>query len=179
MDNLQDTVIRPVPMQRSKPVEERLCVANDTIMGFDKGTIAMFSVLGLSMFFSAYLFREMKKLKDDVSSLSVGGSESNDDLILRVEQNSNSVQAIESKLDQLIVALGERERRAHVQHTQEQAQEQAAYEQAAYEQAYQEHIAAQQSQQVQESNHERIDMTSIPVMGGKVTIEEEDPVIKL
>ena len=94
------------PIVKSRKPEDILeC---NQIMGIDKNLLIMAAILSLSVGISFYLFKEIKKVKEDFRTLKSG--EADDDLIEKVEQNSESVKAIENKLDQLISALSARDR---------------------------------------------------------------------
>jgi len=123
----------------------------------DKNVIMMITVAGVSFGLFYYLFRELKKIKEDVRLIK---SFDNDDLLDKVEQNSESVRAVEIKLDQLIMAINvsRKSQQQQLQQSQQQSQ--------------------QVSAQVREAPRERNDPP--PVMGGKITSSLDDPgIIKL
>lgn len=99
---------RVVQEHRSKKSDELVTVDNQ-LFGLDKNLLITFAVVGVSLMFSMYLFREVKKLRDDVRDIKA--QEPDQELADKVEENSEAVKAIETKLDQLINALGARERR--------------------------------------------------------------------
>ncbi len=102
----------PVQEYKIKKIDE-LALTSDTlspqIFGIDRNLLIGLTLIGVSMGFSLYLFKEVKKIRDDV--MFIKSQEPDSELIDKVEENSEAVKAIELKLDQLITALESRERR--------------------------------------------------------------------
>lgn len=102
-----------IPEKRAKRPDELVLTNSEQsqsqLFGLDKNLIIILVVTGVSLCASFYLFKEVKKLRDDVRILKA--QEIDQDLIEKVEENSESVKAIELKMDQLITALSARERK--------------------------------------------------------------------
>jgi len=152
---------------RIEPLKRREDVLSDPtqmLNGVDKNMMMILAIALLSLGSSYYLFREMKKIKEDVNA--VKNAEDNEELLEKVEQNSESVKAIETKLDQLITALNTRDRNMN---EARKAQQQMAQQQMAQQQMQQ-----QQQQQMQQQMSQQMDQQvnyeedEIPVMGGKL-----------
>ncbi len=93
----------------SKRPDDLTLIEHQQVFGIDKNLIITVAVVGVSLCFSLYLFRELKKLKDDVRTIKT--QEPDTELAEKVEENSEAVKAIETKLDQLITAISTRERK--------------------------------------------------------------------
>jgi hypothetical protein len=178
-------------IQEHRPKKSEDLVTSDShqIFGLDKNLLLTFAVVGVSLMFSMYLFREVKKLRDDVRTIKA--QEPDQDILDKVEENSEAVKAIENKLDQLITALGARERRMQqmaqqIQQTQpvpqqqtitpqqqqimmqqQQAQQQMMQPPQVTEQEYQnQQIMQQQQIEAQQMNQQM--NQQVPVMNGRL-----------
>jgi hypothetical protein len=177
----QQVISKP---QGRKISDELVSPQDSLIMGVDKNIVIMASITVISIGLSLYLFKEFKKIRDDVRILKGQGPD--DELIEKVEQNSESVKAIEMKLDQLILALGARER-SRAQQAQAQAQQlQQAQQAHAQVQAQQQQLPQlreqeyqnqQMLQQLQQNQEEEI--IQVPVMGGRIKNLEDPGIIKV
>ncbi len=172
-----------IPRRPKRPTDELASSRSEIysshegqIFGMDKTMLMTFAALGLSMAVSMYLFREFRKLKDEVRVIKSQDPDS--DLFDKVEENSESVKAIEIKLDQLILAISNRERKF------QQAQMAVNSQQQVHQQVHQQQAHQQQAQQMQqtgqqaeyeyyeEEEEEEEDETNMqqtaPVMGGRI-----------
>jgi len=111
------TVVERPPEHRKKSPDDLIVQDSSMIFGVDRNIVIMVAIAGISIGLSLYLFREIKKIKEEVKLVKTQGPD--DDLIDKVEQNSEAVKAIETKLDQLIMALGARERAMRSQQPQQ------------------------------------------------------------
>ncbi len=127
------------------------------IQGIDKNMIAIVAVAGVSIGLSFYLFREVKKIREDVKA--VKASEVPDELQEKVDMNSNAINGIGTKLDQLISALSAQEQR-RTQMMQQQVQPVQPVQQQV-QQPVQPVVPVQQHEQVTEQ-------VQVPMMGGSV-----------
>jgi len=114
---------RPMPSQERPRRSDELVAVDTQFFGFDRNFLITFACVGLSICISLYLFKEMKKMRDDIRIIK--SQEPDTELTDKVEENSEAVKAIEVKLDQLITALSSRERRFQQQQQQQQQQPQA------------------------------------------------------
>lgn len=80
------------------------------IADIDKNMVAFVAVAGVSIGLSFYLFKELKKLRDEVKTVKT--QEIPDNLLEQVELNSQSVRSIELKLDQLLLSLSQRSQKS-------------------------------------------------------------------
>jgi hypothetical protein len=122
---------------RSKRSEE-LVTSDHQFFGIDRNLAITVAVVGVSLCLSLYLFKEVKKLRDDVRTIK--SQEPDEELAQQVEENRESVKAIETKLDQLITALGARERRF------QQMQQQVPQQQVPQQQVPQQQVPQQMMQ---------------------------------
>jgi flagellar biosynthesis GTPase FlhF len=146
---------------RPKRSDELVLTDPQQFFGMDKNLIITLALTGLSMGLSIYLFREVKKIRDDVRVLKTQDVESIEKLEEKVDENGEAVKAIEIKLDQLITALTARETRYQQQQQQQQprvteqdynqqmVQQQMAQQQMAQQQMAQQQMAQQQMAQQQ------------------------------
>ncbi len=79
-------------------------VQSSQIFGLDKNITVLFITVIVLFIFSYYLFREFKKVKEEIRTLKSREIDM-EDVLEKVNVNSDSVKAIEIKLDQLIHAL--------------------------------------------------------------------------
>jgi len=93
--------IQQTMMKSKNPLEE---IQSTQIFGLDKNITVLFITVIMLFVFSYYLYREFKKMKDEVRNLKSKEVEI-EELIEKVNVNGDSVKAIEIKLDQLIYAL--------------------------------------------------------------------------
>jgi DNA repair exonuclease SbcCD ATPase subunit len=80
------------------------------IADIDKNMVVFVAVAGVSIGLSFYLFKELKKLREEVKTSK--SREIPDNLIEQVELNSQSVRSIELKLDQLLLSLSQRSQKS-------------------------------------------------------------------
>lgn len=99
-------------------------VQSSQIFGIDKNITVLFITVIVLFIFSYYLFREFKKVKEEIRTLKSKEIDM-EEIIEKVNVNSDSVKAIELKMDQLIYALTKN----NSQQPQEQAQPQAQVQQ--------------------------------------------------
>ena len=104
----QPQLVQQIQPPVSRKIRSDEIVKDSRIFGLDKNIIIMVTVAGLSLGISMYLLRELKKVKETVKSSMT--QQLDDDIIEKVEQNSESLKAMEIKFDQLILALSSRER---------------------------------------------------------------------
>ncbi len=79
-------------------------VQSSQIFGLDKNITVLFVTVIVLFIFSYYLFREFKKVKEEIRTLKSKEIDM-EEIIEKVNVNSDSVKAIEIKMDQLIHAL--------------------------------------------------------------------------
>jgi hypothetical protein len=194
---------RVVQEHRPKKYSDELAVSDPhQFFGIDRNLIITLAVVGISLGLSMYLFREIKKIRDDVRTLK--SQEPDSELIEKVEENSESVKAIETKLDQLITALGTQQRRyqqmqqpqmqqSQMQQPQMQQQppqvneqeyqnqqilNQMAQQQMAQQQMAQQQMEQQQMELQQQQQQQMNKSLQVPVMGGRISgssITMDDP----
>lgn len=158
---------RVVQDHRPKRSDELVVADNHQFFGLDKNLLITFAVVGVSLMFSMYLFREVKKIRDEVRTIKA--QEPDQELAEKVEENSEAVKAIETKLDQLITALGARERRMQqmaqqLQPQQGMMQQQQPPQQMMMQQPQQvqQQMMMQQPQQVQQQHPQPMMMQQPP-----------------
>ncbi len=79
-------------------------VQSSQIFGLDKNITVLFVTVAVLFIFSYYLFREFRKVKDEIRTLKSKEIDM-EEIVEKVNVNSDSVKAIELKMDQLIHAL--------------------------------------------------------------------------
>lgn len=180
-------------IERSRKSDDLVTIDNQ-LFGIDKNLLITIAAVGVSLCFSMYLFKEIKKIREDVRYIK--SQEPDTELIDKVEENSEAVKAIEIKLDQLITALGNRERRMQqiaqqtlkVQHDQQIQQEQHLSNiqlPEDKEEQEREHYQEKENYNQEHYNQEHYEQShTIPVMGGRlggtavITLDDPD-VIKI
>ena len=111
-------------MAKTKPVLEE--VHSSQIFGLDKNITVLFVTVIVLFIFSYYLFREFKKVKEEIRTLKSKEIDM-EEIVEKVNVNSDSVKAIELKMDQLIYALTKNN--SQPQHQVQQPQVQQSLEQ--------------------------------------------------
>lgn len=184
-------------IERSRKSDDLVTIDNQ-LFGIDKNLLITIAAVGVSLCFSMYLFKEIKKIREDVRYIK--SQEPDTELIDKVEENSEAVKAIEIKLDQLITALGNRERRMQqiaqqtpkVQHDQQIQQEQhlsniqlSEDKEEREREREREHYQEKENYNQEHYNQEHYEQShTIPVMGGRlggtavITLDDPD-VIKI
>lgn len=140
--------------RQTTSVVEDNSVAN-LFQGIDKNLIAIIAVAGVSISLSFYLFREVKKIREDIKTIKA--QEVPDELQEKVDMNSNAINAVTTKLDQLINALNAQEQRRAQQMMQQQQQQQQRQQQQMPQQPQSPPPVVNQTESVQ-----------VPMMGGSV-----------
>ncbi len=84
--------------------EDAVATVTQQFLGFDKTILMLLVVVGLSLAISYLLFRELKKTKEEIRNIK-NNEIDYDDITEKVENNSNSVKAMEIKIDQIIGVL--------------------------------------------------------------------------
>lgn len=84
--------------------EESLTSVSQQFLGFDKTILMLLVVVGLCLAVSYFLFREVKKTKEEIRNIK-NNEIDYDEITEKVENNSNSVKAMEMKIDQIIGVL--------------------------------------------------------------------------
>lgn len=182
--------IKPMDIQshtsKSKKIPGEVFVdqgsLNQLVQSFsiDKTMVILLVIVGLSIMISYFLFREIKKTKDDIRNIK-NNEIDNDDIIEKVEINSKSVKAIEYKVDQLIGVLTRTEKAEKA----EKAVHQASVRQASVHQAPEvvknvvkkvvqpviEHDSISESE---DGFDDSDDETEIPTIGGGIRGEPAD-----
>jgi len=145
-------------------VEQPESSMTSMIQGIDKNLIAIVAVAAITLGVSFYLFREVKKVRDDVKSIKA--QEVPDELQEAVDMNSNAINAVTTKLDQLISALSAQEqRRAQAMAQQmQQTPPQAPPSPQQMQQAPQVVAVPQQPPPVEPQTEQ----VQVPMMGGNV-----------
>jgi TolA-binding protein len=147
MDNKQIPERRTV--QKREFVDDiQSLQSSPKIFGIDRNLAIIMGLLGVSVGFSMYMFRQMTLMKEDIRSIKM--EEPDSDLMDKVEENSEAVKSIELKLQQLIVALNERDKR--MQQVAKMQEDEMRNQ----------HQRQQIQQNIQEDR-------KIPVMGGNIT----------
>lgn len=111
--------------------------------GVDKTSFAIMAAVGISVAMSFYLFNEIKKMKEEIKSIKI--NEISEEIQEKVDMNSNAINAVTIKLEQLINALQQSEQRNNLQQQPEQKNN------------VQEHQETKKQRQVQ-----------IPILGGSM-----------
>ena len=154
--DLSKTELKPSrvePIVKSKKYE----FEGNQIMGIDRNILLMGLILVISLGVSFYLFRELQTIKGEIINI-IKNESPDEELIEKVELNSEAVKAIENKLDQLITALTARDRAMN------EARRQSMAPQAA--------VQVRHDRQDHEDHHEvhhdrQEEHIEIPVMGGR------------
>jgi len=89
------------------------------IFGLDKNMTVLFAIIVMLFIFSYYLFREFKKMKEEIRTLKSKEIDI-EEIAEKVNINSDSVKAIEIKMDQLIYALTKNNHQPQAQQPQVQ-----------------------------------------------------------
>lgn len=118
------------------------------ILGVDRNLILTAMLVTASVGLSFYVFGEVKKIKKDIQELKSQATSS--ELIEKVTENSESIEGIKNKLDQLIEALNTREQDAH---KQAQLKHEQLLAQQAREQQHQQLLQQAQQQQLAQQAH--------------------------
>lgn len=100
--------------------EESIVNVSQQFLGFDKTIIMLLVVVGLCLAVSYFLFKEVKKSKDEIRNIKQSQIDS-DDIAEKVENNNNSVKAMEIKIDQIIGALQSQQMKHQVQSPHQQS----------------------------------------------------------
>ncbi len=197
-----DTRMVERPTENRKKISDELSLSDPSQMfGIDRNLLIMGAIASISIGLCMYLFSELKKVKEDVKLIKT--QEPDDDINERVEQNTESVKAIEIKLDQLIMALNAREREReqrrpqmapqqmppqqmppqqmappmNQEQLQQQQQQQQQLQQLQQQQLQQQQLQQQQQQQLQQQQ-QQLQPIQIPVMGGRLqgsAVPVDDP----
>jgi DNA segregation ATPase FtsK/SpoIIIE-like protein len=158
-----NTSTQPSPKKRN--VEDSDNSITGIINGLDRSTIAIIGVAGISIGLSFYLYRELRKMKEEIRETK--SQEIPDDLIEKINVNSESVETISTKLDQILQIIGNHQQILNAQSNYQQQmqppQQQQQQQQMQPPQQQQQQI--QQQPQVQQPKYEQI---QIPMMGGAV-----------
>lgn len=117
MDNNKNMKIVELQQPKVKKIQEdTVATVTQQFLGFDKTILMLLVVVGLSLAISYLLFRELKKTKEEIRNIK-NNEIDYDDITEKVENNSNSVKAMEIKIDQIIGVLQN-------QHTKQQVPQQ-------------------------------------------------------
>jgi hypothetical protein len=140
--NIKPMDIQPPHVSKSRKIPGEVSVVDQGSMtqlvqsfSMDKTMIILLVVVGLSIMISYFLFRELKKTKDDIRNI-MNKEIDNDDITEKVEINSKSVKAIEYKVDQLISALTRTDKSVHQAPVHQAPVHQAPVHQAPVHQAH-------------------------------------------
>lgn len=122
MDNNKNMKIVESQQPKVKKIQEdTVATVTRQFLGFDKTILMLLVVVGLSLAISYLLFRELKKTKEEIRNIK-NNEIDYDDITEKVENNSNSVKAMEIKIDQIIGVLQN-------QHTKQQVPQQVPQQQ--------------------------------------------------
>jgi hypothetical protein len=86
------------------------------LKSMDQKTMIMMALLGVSIGASVYLYKDLKKTKEELSKL--GNDAMIDELIEKSDTNAQNIHTIELKLDQLIKTIGQKTQAQQVQDQQ-------------------------------------------------------------
>lgn len=134
----------------------------------DKNTIIILVLLGMSLGTSFYLFKDLKKTKEQLSKLS--NDALTDDMLEKIEENTQNIHTIDLKLDQLIKTMSQK---TQVQQVQDQQIKQLMKLQTQKAQAQQAQAQASQAQQ-QVPQSQQAQQAQQVFMGGRIPTEEDD-----
>lgn len=145
-------------------------IPKDTLSFFkslDKNTIIILVLLGLSLGTSFYLFKDLKKTKEQLNKIS--NDTLVDDVLEKVDANAQNIHTIDLKLDQLIKTMSQKTQAQQVQdqqikqlmklQTQKQAQDQVRAQ-----------AQVPQTQQAQQFKSN----SPPPFMGGRIPTEDDE-----
>lgn len=153
-------------------------IPKDTLSFFkslDKNTIVILILLGMSLGTSFYLFKDLKKTKEQISKL--GNDTLTDDMLEKIEENTQNIHTIDLKLDQLIKTMSQKTQMQQVQDQQIKQllklQNQKAQAQA---QAQAQQTESQQMQAQAQRVQQLISNSPPPFMGGKIPTDDDDDI---
>ena len=104
MDNSKNMKIVELQPKVKKIQEDSVTTMTQQFLGFDKTILMLMVVVGLCIAASYFLFRELKKTKEEIRNIK-NNEIDYDDITEKVENNGNSVKAMEIKIDQIIGVL--------------------------------------------------------------------------
>lgn len=93
-----------LPPKVRKIHEEQMTTMSQQFLGFDKTILMLLVVVGLCLAMSYFLFKEVKKTKEEIRNIK-NNEIDYDEITEKVENNSNSVKAMETKTNQIINML--------------------------------------------------------------------------
>ncbi len=140
----------------------------DTLSFFkslDKNTIAILVLLGLSLGTSFYLFKDLKKTKEQLNKIS--NDTLVDDVLEKVDANTQNIHTIDLKLDQLIKTMTQKTQAQQVQDQQIKQLMKLQTQKQAQDQVRAQAQVPQQTQQFKSNSPP-------PFMGGRIPTEDDE-----
>jgi chromosome condensin MukBEF ATPase and DNA-binding subunit MukB len=170
--------------QPSTPNKRTKNLIDDTLSFFDldKSTIGLVGITSISIFISIYLYRELRQMKEEVKLIK-GHSSIPDDIIEQIQHNTNSINAITTKLDQLIKFSNQQQLNQQQlnqqQLNQQQLNQQQLNQQQLNQQLHQQQLNQQQLQQLhqqQQCSQGACSLEEIKEEDGEEDEEEEEEI---